>query len=121
MYRNARIAQRTRFIFMLIVGITMIVNLLFVRNIYATPELQQVAAGDVSIAAQANNLQITQASNQAILNWNSFNVQPQQSVHFQQPLDGVCLNRINAANGMSQIDGQLSATGGIILMNPAGV
>ena len=43
-----------------------------------------------------------------------------QTTHFQQPAGGVTLNRINPSQGASQIYGRLTATGQIILVNPAG-
>lgn len=87
----------------------------------ALPVVDKVASGDVNIEAQANALQINQSSDKAIVNWNSFNIDAAEKVHFQQPANGVCLNRIDSANGMSQIAGQLSATDKIMLINGAGI
>src|SRR3990167_4179426 len=56
-----------------------------------------------------------------IINWQSFNIGAQESTHFQQPAGGMALNRINPSQGVSEIYGRLTATGQIILMNPAGI
>lgn len=88
----------------------------------ALPELDKVISGDVNVAQkELNTLQINQTSEKAIVNWNKFNIDAQEKVHFQQPTDGVTLNRINAANGMSTIAGQLSGNGTVLLINGAGV
>ncbi|HSX20805.1 MAG TPA: filamentous hemagglutinin N-terminal domain-containing protein [Gammaproteobacteria bacterium] len=90
-------------------------------QVYALPDVNQIANGDVNITTEASKLQINQASDKAIVNWNTFNIAAQESVHFQQPTNGICLNRVDAANGMSQIDGSLSATGRVFLINQAGI
>ena len=51
----------------------------------------------------------------------SFNINKQEATHFNQPAGGVTLNRINPNQGASSIYGTLTATGRIILVNPAGV
>lgn len=96
-------------------------SLVFTAGAYALPEANNIAHGDVSISAADNALQINQHSDQAIINWNNFNVAAQEGVHFQQPTNGICLNRIDATNGISTIAGNLTATGKIILINQAGV
>jgi len=93
----------------------------FIGTLYANPVLNNVAAGHVSIQQAPNSTTIHQTSQKAIINWQSFNINANQSTHFQQPAGGIALNRINPTNGVSQIYGRLSATGEIILINPAGV
>lgn len=89
---------------------------------FALPVPGNVVNGTVDITTpDASSLNITQTTDKAIVNWNSFNIGAQEKVHFQQPDAGICLNRIDAANGMSQIAGQLTATGAIILVNGAGM
>lgn len=91
-------------------------------ELIALPELNQVVDGTATLSGDTVNLQINQASDKAVLNWNSFNVAANESVNFQQPKQtSICLNRIDAANGMSQINGNLTATGTIYLINQAGV
>jgi hypothetical protein len=87
----------------------------------ATPVLNNVAAGNVSIQQSPNTTVIQQSSSSAIINWQQFNIGQNQAVHFQQPAGGVTLNRVSPALGASQIYGTLTATGRIILINPAGI
>lgn len=87
----------------------------------ANPVLGNVAAGNVSIQQTPNTTTINQSSQQAIINWQSFNIGSQQATHFNQPTGGIALNRISPTQGASQIFGVLTATGRIILINPAGI
>ncbi|MDR3490911.1 MAG: hypothetical protein P4M12_02570, partial [Gammaproteobacteria bacterium] len=88
---------------------------------YANPELTSVAVGNATVTQTATTTQVNQASQQAVIDWKSFNIGANESTHFEQPAGGVALNRIDAAQGASQIYGQLSATGKIILVNGAGI
>ncbi len=76
--------------------------------------------GTPGMANGRNTLQINQTSTAAILNWSTFNVGSNGTVSFQQPANGVTLNRVNSNQG-SEIYGQINATGSIFLVNPAGV
>lgn len=81
---------------------------------------EQVAAGQARFVRFGNNVTIT-AANNTIINYNSFNIRPGESVNFVQP-DALArvLNRINSAEP-SRIDGSLSANGRVYIVNPAGV
>ncbi|MBV8802155.1 MAG: filamentous hemagglutinin N-terminal domain-containing protein, partial [Gammaproteobacteria bacterium] len=87
----------------------------------ANPIGGQVTQGQATITSSGSHTQIDQSSNQAVINWHSFNIGKQESTHFQQPHGGVALNRIDPAQGFSAIYGKLTATGKIILINSAGV
>ncbi len=87
----------------------------------ANPVLDNVASGNVSIQQTPNVTTVNQASQNAIINWQSFNIGANQATHFIQPAGGVALNRISPLQGASQVYGTLTATGKIILINPAGV
>ncbi len=88
----------------------------------ANPTGGQVGAGNVVITNPSpNSVQINQTSNKGIINWQSFNIGQHEHTHFQQPVGGVTLNRISPTQGVSQIYGTLTATGRIILVNPAGI
>jgi len=85
---------------------------------------QFVTSGQAVLAAPAaNRLEITQQSQNAILNWNSFNIGSAAWVNFNQAYgaNATALNRINAANGPSQIFGRLTANGQIYLINQNGI
>ncbi len=93
----------------------------FSGGVFANPVLQNVASGTATVEQSGNTTTIQQSSQQAVLNWNSFNIQQNESTHFQQPQGGMALNRIDPSQGVSQIFGQLTATGKIILINQAGI
>ncbi|MHB1949419.1 MAG: beta strand repeat-containing protein [Gammaproteobacteria bacterium] len=95
--------------------------LFFMSLAQANPVLHDVASGNVTVQQSNNSTQINQTSQTAIMNWNSFNIGANETTHFQQPTGGIALNRINPQNGVSQIFGQLTATGKIILVNQAGI
>lgn len=90
-------------------------------GVFANPVLDHVGAGQVSIQHSPNATVINQSSPKAIINWQSFNINANEHTHFNQPAGGVALNRINPSQGVSQIYGRLTATGQIILVNPAGI
>jgi filamentous hemagglutinin family protein len=81
----------------------------------------QVAAGIASIAQTGAVMNITQGSNLAAINWQGFDVGAQAKVNFNQPTaNSVMLNRVQGS-AASQIFGQISANGRVILSNPSGV
>ncbi|MEI7782879.1 MAG: autotransporter-associated beta strand repeat-containing protein, partial [Betaproteobacteria bacterium] len=64
---------------------------------------------------------ITQGSNRAAINWQSFDVGSQAKVNIFQPsASSILLNRIQGERA-SQIFGQINANGQVVLSNPAGV
>jgi filamentous hemagglutinin family protein len=86
----------------------------------ALPTGGEVAAGSAVIGTLSpNSLTITQSSARAILNWKSFSVGDGQAVRFDNGR-GATLNRVTGGD-LSQIDGRLSASGSVYLINPAGV
>ena len=87
----------------------------------ANPILNNIASGNVSVVQSSTTTQINQTSQQGIINWHSFNIGPNEKTHFQQPVGGITLNRIDPNQGASQIFGMLTATGKIILVNQAGI
>ena len=89
---------------------------------WALPEGGQVQAGQAQIVQpQSHILQVLQASPSAILNWNSFSIQPGQLVQFLQPnSQAIALNRVIGADP-SIILGQLQANGRLFLLNPNGI
>ncbi|MEO9204142.1 MAG: filamentous hemagglutinin N-terminal domain-containing protein [Gammaproteobacteria bacterium] len=89
----------------------------------ANPTGGQVTAGNATISSPSpTTVQINQYSDKAIVEWHSFNIAPNEKTHFQQPTSSsIILNRINPSQGVSQIFGQLSANGRIILVNQAGI
>lgn len=104
--------------------ITMFLLVFFaVNSTYANPEGGVVTAGSATISTpDVNTVQVNQASDKAIVNWQSFNIAPNETTRFVQPnSSSVILNRINPQQGASQIFGQIQANGQVILVNQAGV
>jgi filamentous hemagglutinin family protein len=86
---------------------------------FANPTGLTVANGSASLSANGNQLNIT-ASQNAILNWQSFNIGHGETTTFIQPsAQSIVWNRINDANP-SQIYGSLNANGVVVLMNHSG-
>lgn len=98
-------------------------TLLFPLNtVFANPQGGNLVAGRASISSpNSSTLEIHQASQKAILNWQRFNIKKNELVRFIQPSSGIALNRINPAMGVTQIYGRLTANGKIILINQAGI
>ena len=87
----------------------------------ALPQGGSVAAGAANIAGSGNALTVTQSSDRAIVNWQSFDVGQNAGVRFVQPsTTAATLNRVTGGPA-SQILGTLSANGQVYLVNPAGV
>ena len=88
----------------------------------ALPTGGQVVAGQASIAPPANNaLTITQTSQRAAIDWQTFNVGSAASVNFIQPSSSATiLNRVLDPNP-SQIFGRINANGQVFLTNASGI
>ena len=81
----------------------------------------QVVAGSASISQSNASMTITQSSNRAAIDWQSFNLGSQAQVTFAQPSSSsVTLNRV-LDNNPSQIFGRINANGQVFLSNPNGV
>lgn len=93
----------------------------FTASVFANPVLDHVSAGSATVQQTQSTTVVNQSSQRAVINWQSFNIGANESTHFQQPTGGVALNRISGSQGASQIYGRLTATGQIILVNPAGI
>ncbi|HEV7442728.1 MAG TPA: filamentous hemagglutinin N-terminal domain-containing protein, partial [Steroidobacteraceae bacterium] len=79
-----------------------------------------VTSGAATATVSANTLRVTQTTDQAVLNWASFNVSADGHVIFQQPSStSVALNRI-FQESPSNIFGRVDANGQIYLVNPNG-
>ncbi|MCW3473886.1 filamentous hemagglutinin N-terminal domain-containing protein [Limobrevibacterium gyesilva] len=87
----------------------------------ARPQGGVVSAGAATISQTTNNTLVTQGSQRAAVDWQSFDVGSSHSVTFQQPNAGaVILNRVNTPNP-SQIAGRITANGQVIIENRSGV
>ncbi len=81
-----------------------------------------VAAGSVSIGTSTSTqLNITQTSQSAVVNWQSFSIGQGSAVHIQQPNSAAAmLNRVTGSTP-STIAGSLTANGQVYLVNPNGI
>lgn len=101
----------------------------------ALPTGGNVYFGDVTISTVTPTelnpdvkptMNISQTTDKAIIDWNSFNVGRDATVNFIQTINGksnvaaMTLNRVNEAGGMSEIAGHINSIGSFILVNPNG-
>jgi filamentous hemagglutinin family protein len=105
---------------------------LFAALIYCTSPLAlmaqdlptggQVAAGGVQIGTPgAGGMTVTQSTDTAIVNWNSFDVGAGQTLRFDQPnTDAAILNRVTGDTG-TDIHGRITANGQVHIVNPNGI
>ncbi|XOV87479.1 MAG: filamentous hemagglutinin N-terminal domain-containing protein [Pseudomonadota bacterium] len=91
-------------------------------NAYALPSTPEVVSGSVSVTRpDVSTMQINQASNKVILNYQDFGIAAGELVNFVQPgAESVALNRVLGGNP-SLILGQLTANGQVFLLNEQGV
>ncbi len=81
----------------------------------------QVVQGAATIQSQGAKTQINQTSQNAVIQWQNFNIGASQSVKFVQPnASSAVLNRV-MSNEPSTIAGQLSANWRVFIVNPNGV
>ena len=89
---------------------------------FALPTGHETVAGQVAISSPAaGQMQIDQASEKAIINWQGFSIDPREAVNINLPnASSVQLNRI-VGQDPSVIQGQLNSNGNVYLVNPNGV
>ncbi|HLA36054.1 MAG TPA: filamentous hemagglutinin N-terminal domain-containing protein, partial [Rhodocyclaceae bacterium] len=93
----------------------------FAVDVNALPTGGVVGAGTAGISQNGSAMQITQASQNVVVNWNSFDIGANASVNFVQPdASSVALNRV-VSQDPSHIFGSLTANGKVFLTNPSGV
>ena len=88
----------------------------------ATPTGGVVSHGEATIEAISDNTtHITQNSQSAIIDWQTFDLSTSDLVHFDQPsASAAVLNRIHDTNP-SQIFGAIEGNGQVFLINPNGI
>lgn len=95
--------------------------LLTSMTLQAAPLGGTVNSGSASIVSNGSTTTITQSSNKASINWQSFSIALNETVNFIQPSSSsVTLNRVTG-NEASTIAGHLNANGQVFLLNPNGV
>ena len=84
------------------------------NNARALPTAGQVVAGAAVITQSGLQTQVNQASQRAVVNWDSFNVGKDATVTFNQPnSSAVTLNRVTGSSP-SVIDGAIKANGQVV-------
>ncbi|RKD56230.1 GLUG motif-containing protein [Rhizobium sp. WW_1] len=78
-----------------------------------------VTRGSAAILRLGTDMTVFQLSRNAIIGWNGFSVGSGYRMHFENG-SGATLNRVTGGLP-SSIDGRLTATGSVYLINPAGV
>ncbi|MGC6411530.1 MAG: YDG domain-containing protein, partial [Candidatus Puniceispirillaceae bacterium] len=89
---------------------------------YANPSGGHIVSGDIEISgADTGQMTITQSGEKGLIEWQSFSINSNEQVHFIQPsTSSITANKVIGSDP-SQILGQLSATGQLLLINPNGV
>jgi filamentous hemagglutinin len=89
----------------------------------ALPTAGAITSGAGAINANAAAMTINQSTKNMVVNWGTFNIGSAASVNFNQQLGATStvLNRVDAAGGLSQIMGKLTANGQVYLINPNGI
>jgi len=87
----------------------------------ANPTGGAVVAGSATIGAAGNTLSINQASNSAIINWQTFSIANGEATRFFVPNSNSSTLNFVAAGNPSAIYGTLSSNGHLFLINPSGI
>src|SRR5262249_27124917 len=114
----ASCSPRLRTLFLLLAASTALSGTAF-----AEPQGGHVVAGSARIDRSENhNVTVNQWSQNAIINWSTFNVGTNERVRFDQPNSSAAiLNRVTGGRGPSEILGALDANGKVFLVNRAGI
>ncbi len=96
--------------------------LIAVSPAFAGPEGPQVVGGSANVHGQGSaNVTVNQFSQNAIINWHTFNIGAGERTQFVQPNgSSVILNRVTGGLGPSQILGSIDANGKVMLINRDG-
>lgn len=104
------------------VAIAVMAMSLHSSSVQAMPEQGKVVAGQGEIARPDDKtMVINQKTDRLALDWQKFNIAKDEKVHFDQnSKSAIAINRV-VGDGRSIIDGSLSATGNVFVINPNGV
>jgi filamentous hemagglutinin family protein len=89
----------------------------------ANPLGAQVVGGSATVQGQGTaSVTVTQSTNAAIINWNTFNIGAGEKTNIVMPsASSVQLDRVTGGLGPSQIFGTLSSNGQVFVVNPDGI
>ncbi|MAB76756.1 MAG: hypothetical protein CMO47_09905 [Verrucomicrobiales bacterium] len=89
--------------------------------VLANPTGGFVQSGDLSVVGQGTTLEVYQATQNGIINWDTFSISAGETTRFIQPgPNSATLNRVTGAS-RSFINGNLFANGRVFLLNSNGV
>jgi len=102
--------------------IFIVYSLVFPVHIFALPQGGQVVSGQAQIRQpNATTMNINQATQKAIINWQKFSIANPELVQFFQPgISSIALNRVVGVDP-SLIYGRLNANGNVWVINPNGI
>lgn len=86
----------------------------------AAPVGGVVRHGSAAIELSGSVTRIVQASDRAIIDWQSFSAAAGEAVHFEHAAGAAVLNRVTGA-GASVLAGSLTAPGHVFILNPNGI
>ena len=90
-------------------------------TVLANPTGESVVAGSAQFDRAGDALTVTQETDRAVINWESFSIGAGELTQFVQPgMDAAALNRVVGPD-VSSLYGTLSANGQIYLINPHGI
>ncbi|HOL67074.1 MAG TPA: filamentous hemagglutinin N-terminal domain-containing protein, partial [bacterium] len=96
-------------------------GLLFPMQALPLPNQPQVVAGQASVTQAGSQMNVTQTTQRAVINWQGYSIGANETVQYIQPgATSVSLNRV-VGQDPSAILGQLLANGQVFLINPNGI
>ncbi|HPP13007.1 MAG TPA: filamentous hemagglutinin N-terminal domain-containing protein, partial [bacterium] len=96
-------------------------GLLFPMQALPLPNQPQVVAGQASVTQAGSQMNVTQTTQRAVINWQGYSIGANETVQYIQPgATPVSLNRV-VGQDPSAILGQLLANGQVFLINPNGI
>ncbi len=101
----------------------LLVGTMLAPTAHANPEGGQVVAGEAEISAPDElTVQIDQQSQNAVIDWQRFDIAPGETTRFIQPNSSAwALNRVVGSLNPTTIEGALEANGNIAIVNPDGI
>ncbi|WP_129649388.1 MBG domain-containing protein [Peristeroidobacter agariperforans] len=88
---------------------------------YGLPTAGELVAGNVTVTVDGTQMRLDQTSRAAIMNWQQFNIAPNELVRIlQNGTDAAMLARVTGGNP-SELLGRLQANGKLFLINSKGV
>ena len=99
------------------------VSIMLSTHGHANPVGAQIVGGEATISSpDAQTTRIDQHTDRAIIDWERFDIAPDESTQFVQPSsNSIALNRVVGSTEPSQIAGRLTANGQIVIVNQNGI